>query len=100
MHCFRSRVDASQRRHICHEHEFEVWRAVELPPGRPDSAMLSAPPPDGIEHPDLIADIITFAQIVGRETSSPARTAAAPSRSSANTWAKLRHGAAVASKKL
>jgi len=50
---------------------------VKLPAGKILIPGVVSHSTDLVEHPELLADrIITFAEIVGRETSSPAPTAA------------------------
>ena len=57
--------------------EFQSLRDVKLPAGKILIPGVVSHPTDLVEHPELLADrIITFAEIVGRETSSPAPTAA------------------------
>jgi len=57
--------------------EFQSLRDVKLPAGKILIPGVVSHSTDLVEHPELLADrIITFAEIVGRETSSPAPTAA------------------------
>lgn len=52
----------------CHEHEWRVWKGVELPDGKLLMPGVIGHYSDFIEHPRAIADrLVRYAKIVGRE---------------------------------
>ena len=81
----------------CHEHEWRVWQEVKFPDEKIYIPGVVGHYSDFIEHPQAIADrLVQYAKLIGRETSSQARTAASarewvirklPGRSS-NRWPK------------
>ncbi|WP_174452917.1 cobalamin-independent methionine synthase II family protein [Demequina iriomotensis] len=53
---------------VRHEHEWKVWRDVELPAGTKLLPGVVSHATNVVEHPDLVADrIVRFAEIVGPE---------------------------------
>jgi 5-methyltetrahydropteroyltriglutamate--homocysteine methyltransferase len=51
-----------------HEHEWQVWRNVKLPPGRVLMPGVISHATNVVEHPELVAERITrLAKLVGRE---------------------------------
>ena len=53
---------------VRHEHEWRVWRGVELPPGALLIPGVVSHATNVVEHPELVADrIVRFAGLVGRE---------------------------------
>ncbi|WP_174447474.1 cobalamin-independent methionine synthase II family protein [Demequina subtropica] len=53
---------------VRHEHEWKVWRDVELPEGTKLLPGVVSHATNVVEHPDLVADrIVRFAEIVGPE---------------------------------
>jgi 5-methyltetrahydropteroyltriglutamate--homocysteine methyltransferase len=51
-----------------HEHEWVVWRAVKLPPGKVLIPGVISHATNIVEHPELVAQrIVRLAKIVGRE---------------------------------
>ncbi len=58
-------IEASNPRH---EHEWTIWREVELPPGKILIPGVVGHATNIVEHPELIAQrIVNFATLVGRE---------------------------------
>jgi 5-methyltetrahydropteroyltriglutamate--homocysteine methyltransferase len=58
-------IEAANARH---EHEWQVWKDVKLPPGKILIPGVVAHATNGIEHPELVAwRIANFAGVVGRE---------------------------------
>jgi 5-methyltetrahydropteroyltriglutamate--homocysteine methyltransferase len=59
-----------------HEHEWRVWQDVKLPDGKIILPGVVSHATNVVEHPELVAERITrFANLVGREPSSPPRIA-------------------------
>ena len=93
-----------------HEHEWEVWRDVELPEDRVLLPGLISHSTNVLEHPELVAQrIVRLAELVGRErviASTDCGFAQTPYLSRVHPqimWAKLQalsDGAAIASAKL
>ena len=88
-----------------HEHEWEVFQGVKLPPGKFLIPGVIDTKTHHIEHPRLIAQRLTrFAAIVGRENVIAGTDCGLGGRVHPQiAWAKLRvlsEGAAIASKKL
>jgi 5-methyltetrahydropteroyltriglutamate--homocysteine methyltransferase len=53
---------------VRHEHEWQVWQKVKLPPGKILIPGVVTHHTTTVEHPRLVADrIVTFAKVVGRE---------------------------------
>jgi 5-methyltetrahydropteroyltriglutamate--homocysteine methyltransferase len=53
---------------VRHEHEWQVWQKVKLPPGKILIPGVVTHHTTTVEHPRLVADrIVTFAKLVGRE---------------------------------
>ena len=53
---------------VRHEHEWEVWEKVKLPPGKILIPGIVTHHTTTVEHPQLVAQrIVTFARILGRE---------------------------------
>jgi 5-methyltetrahydropteroyltriglutamate--homocysteine methyltransferase len=53
---------------VRHEHEWKVWRDVELPPGKIIMPGVVSHATNVVEHPEVVADrIVRFAEGVGRE---------------------------------
>jgi 5-methyltetrahydropteroyltriglutamate--homocysteine methyltransferase len=53
---------------VRHEHEWKVWRDVELPPGKVIMPGVVSHATNVVEHPEVVADrIVRFAEGVGRE---------------------------------
>jgi len=51
-----------------HEHEWKIWRAVKLPPGKIIIPGVIDSTSNFVEHPELVADrIVNYASMVGRE---------------------------------
>jgi 5-methyltetrahydropteroyltriglutamate--homocysteine methyltransferase len=51
-----------------HEHEWKIWRAVKLPPGKIIIPGVIDSTSNFVEHPELVADrIVNYASVVGRE---------------------------------
>ncbi len=60
-----------------HEHEWKIWRDVNLPAGKIVIPGVIDSTSNFVEHPELVADrIMNYAGVVGRENRSPASTAA------------------------
>jgi 5-methyltetrahydropteroyltriglutamate--homocysteine methyltransferase len=52
-----------------HEHEWQVWKTVKLPPGRVLIPGVISHATNVVEHPDLVAErILRFANALGRES--------------------------------
>jgi 5-methyltetrahydropteroyltriglutamate--homocysteine methyltransferase len=94
----------------CHEHEWEVWRNVNLPDGKILVPGVVSHCIHLVEHPELVAQrIVRFAEVVGRErviagTDCGFGTSGAGDEVHPEVaWAKLRslvEGARLASRKL
>ena len=51
-----------------HEHEWKIWRAVKLPPGKIIIPGVIDSTVNTVEHPEVVADrLLNFANVVGRE---------------------------------
>ena len=62
---------------VRHEHEWKVWKEVHVPEDRILIPGVISHVTNVVEHPELVADrLIRFAEMVGREESWQARTAA------------------------
>ena len=88
-----------------HEHEYKVWRDVQLPSGKILIPGVVSHATNVVEHPELVADrILAFAGIVGRENVIAGTDCGLGGRVHPQiAWAKLRalcEGAALAGKKL
>jgi 5-methyltetrahydropteroyltriglutamate--homocysteine methyltransferase len=88
-----------------HEHEWEIWESVQLPPGKILSPGVVTHSTDVVEHPDLVAQRIErFAKLVGRENVIAGADCGFGGRSHPQiAWAKLQalvDGAEAASKRL
>jgi 5-methyltetrahydropteroyltriglutamate--homocysteine methyltransferase len=88
-----------------HEHEYEVWESVKLPPGKIVIPGVITHSTDVVEHPRLVAQRIErFARVVGRENVIAGTDCGFGGRSHPQiAWAKLKslgEGAAIASKSL
>jgi 5-methyltetrahydropteroyltriglutamate--homocysteine methyltransferase len=90
---------------VRHEHEWKVWRDVELPDGKILIPGVVSHATNVLEHPELVADrILRFAQVVGRENVIAGTDCGLGGRIHPQlAWAKLEtlaQGAALASKEL
>lgn len=95
---------------VRHEHEWKVWKAAKIPPGKKLLPGVISHATSVVEHPELIADrLIRFAEIVGRENviaSTDCGFAQSPFTRRVHPtvmWAKLRcmvEGAQIASREL
>jgi 5-methyltetrahydropteroyltriglutamate--homocysteine methyltransferase len=88
-----------------HEHEWEVWREVKLPPGKIIMPGMVSHATNVVEHPELVAQRITrFAETVGPDNVVASTDCGLGGRIHPEiAWAKLRtlaDGAAIASKRL
>jgi 5-methyltetrahydropteroyltriglutamate--homocysteine methyltransferase len=88
-----------------HEHEWEMWRNVKLPPGKLILPGVVSHATNIVEHPELVAQrIIRFAEAVGRENVVASTDCGLGGRIHPEiAWAKLEalvQGAAIASKRL
>ncbi|HUH86363.1 MAG TPA: cobalamin-independent methionine synthase II family protein [Stellaceae bacterium] len=88
-----------------HEHEWEVWREVKLPPGKIIMPGIVSHATNVVEHPELVAQrIIRFAEAVGPDNVVASTDCGLGGRIHPEiAWAKLRtlaDGAAIASKRL
>ena len=94
-----------------HEHEWQVWKNVKLPPGRVLIPGVISHATNVGEHPELIAErIVRFARLAGRENVIAGADCGFSSQATYSTevhptviWAKfeaLRDGARLASKLL
>ncbi len=84
-----------------HEHEYEVWESVKLPPGKIVIPGVITHSTDVVEHPRLVAQrIARFARLVGRENVIAGTDCGFGGRSHPQiAWAKLKslaEGAAIA----
>ncbi|HUZ73545.1 MAG TPA: cobalamin-independent methionine synthase II family protein [Stellaceae bacterium] len=51
-----------------HEHEWQVWKTVKLPPGKAIMPGVVTHSTNIVEHPELVAErLVRFAELVGRE---------------------------------
>jgi 5-methyltetrahydropteroyltriglutamate--homocysteine methyltransferase len=88
-----------------HEHEWQDWRHVKLPPGRSVLPGVVTHKTNVLERPEVIADrIVRYAQVVGRENVIASTDCGMGGRIHPSiAWAKLRalsEGAALASERL
>jgi 5-methyltetrahydropteroyltriglutamate--homocysteine methyltransferase len=88
-----------------HEHEYEVWESVKLPPGKIIIPGVVTHSTDVVEHPRLVAQRIErFARLVGPENVIAGTDCGFGGRSHPQiAWAKLQalvDGAQIASKRL
>ena len=88
-----------------HEHEYEIWESVKLPPGKIVIPGVITHSTDVVEHPRLVAQRVErFARLVGRENVIAGTDCGFGGRSHPQiAWAKLKslvEGAAIASKSL
>jgi 5-methyltetrahydropteroyltriglutamate--homocysteine methyltransferase len=95
-------IEAANARH---EHEWKIWRDVELPEGKTLMPGVVSHATNVVEHPELVADrIIQYAQFVGRERVIAGTDCGMGGRVHPSiAWAKLRamsDGAALATKQL
>ena len=90
---------------VRHEHEWKVWRNVELPDGKLILPGVVSHATNVVEHPELVADrILRFADLVGRERVIASTDCGLGGRVHPDiAWAKLdalAQGAALASRQL
>jgi 5-methyltetrahydropteroyltriglutamate--homocysteine methyltransferase len=90
---------------VRHEHEYVVWDAAKLPPGKILVPGVVSHATDVIEHPELVAQrIVRFAERVGRENVMAGTDCGFGGRTHPQiAWAKLGalvEGAAIASRAL
>jgi 5-methyltetrahydropteroyltriglutamate--homocysteine methyltransferase len=90
---------------VRHEHEWKVWKDVELPDGKLLMPGVVSHATNLVEHPELVADrIVRFAEVVGRENVIAGTDCGLGTRVHAEiAWAKLAalvEGARLASKAL
>jgi 5-methyltetrahydropteroyltriglutamate--homocysteine methyltransferase len=90
---------------VRHEHEWKVWRDVELPPGKIIMPGVVSHATNVVEHPEVVADrIVRFAEGVGRENVVASTDCGLGGRVHPQiAWAKLRslaQGAELASERL
>ena len=90
---------------VRHEHEWKVWRDVELPDGKILIPGVVSHATNVVEHPELVADrIVQYAQLVGRENVIAGTDCGLGGRIHASlAWAKLQslvEGAWLASRQL
>jgi 5-methyltetrahydropteroyltriglutamate--homocysteine methyltransferase len=95
-------VEAANPRH---EHEWKVWRDVQLPAGKILIPGVVSHASNVVEHPELVADrIVQYADLVGRENVIAGTDCGMGGRVHMQIgWAKLKalgEGAALASKEL
>jgi 5-methyltetrahydropteroyltriglutamate--homocysteine methyltransferase len=95
-------IEAANARH---EHEWQLWKDVKLPPGKILIPGVVAHATNGIEHPELVAwRIKNFASVVGRENVIAGTDCGLGYRVHPQiAWAKLRtlaEGARLASSEL
>ena len=88
-----------------HEHEWKIWRDVDLPPGRALVPGVVTHKTNVLEHPELVADrIVRYADMVGRENVVAGTDCGMGGRIHPQlAWAKLKalsEGAALASEQL
>jgi 5-methyltetrahydropteroyltriglutamate--homocysteine methyltransferase len=64
----RAGAYAIEAANVRHEHEWRVWQAVSLPPGRMLIPGVVTHHTTSVEHPRLVADrIVRFATLLGRD---------------------------------
>jgi 5-methyltetrahydropteroyltriglutamate--homocysteine methyltransferase len=90
---------------VRHEHEWKVWRDVNLPAGTILIPGVVSHSTNVVEHPELVADrIVQYAQLVGRENVIAGTDCGLGGRIHPSlAWAKLRalaEGAELASRQL
>jgi len=90
---------------VRHEHEWKVWREVELPDDKLILPGVVSHATNVVEHPELVAErILRFAELVGRERVIAASDCGLGGRVHPQiAWAKLEtlaQGAALASRQL
>ncbi|WP_297080987.1 cobalamin-independent methionine synthase II family protein [uncultured Demequina sp.] len=90
---------------VRHEHEWKVWRDVDLPAGTRLVPGVVSHATNVVEHPELVADrILRFAEIVGPESVIASTDCGLGGRVHPQiAWAKLRslgEGAAIATQRL
>ena len=90
---------------VRHEHEWKVWRDVQLPEGRLLIPGVVSHATNVVEHPELVADrIVQYAQLVGRANVIAGTDCGLGGRIHASlAWAKLQslvEGARLASQQL
>jgi len=90
---------------VRHEHEWKVWREVQLPDDRMLIPGVVSHATNVVEHPELVADrIVRFARVVGRERVIAGTDCGLGGRVHPDiAWAKLAalaQGAALASRRL
>jgi 5-methyltetrahydropteroyltriglutamate--homocysteine methyltransferase len=90
---------------VRHEHEWKVWREVQLPDDRMLIPGVVSHATNVVEHPELVADrIVRFARVVGRERVIAGTDCGLGGRVHPDiAWAKLAalaQGAALASRQL
>jgi 5-methyltetrahydropteroyltriglutamate--homocysteine methyltransferase len=96
-------VEAANPRH---DHEWELWQDIKLPPGKSYMPGVIAHITDHIEHPELVAQrLIRYAEVMGRENVIAGTDCGMGTRVANDEicWAKLEamaEGARLASKKL
>jgi 5-methyltetrahydropteroyltriglutamate--homocysteine methyltransferase len=95
-------IEAANARH---EHEWQVWQSVALPPGKVLIPGVVTHSTDVVEHPDLVAQRLQqFASVVGKENLIAGADCGFGGRSHPQiAWAKLKslvEGAAAASRQL
>ena len=90
---------------VRHEHEWRVWRDVELPAGKVIMPGVVSHATNVVEHPEVVADrIVRFAEGVGRENVVASTDCGLGGRVHPQiAWAKLEslvRGAELATKRL
>jgi 5-methyltetrahydropteroyltriglutamate--homocysteine methyltransferase len=90
---------------VRHEHEWKVWRDVQLPEGKIVIPGVVSHATNVLEHPELVADrLLNYAQHVGRENVIASTDCGLGGRIHPQlAWAKLRalrEGADLASREL
>jgi 5-methyltetrahydropteroyltriglutamate--homocysteine methyltransferase len=90
---------------VRHEHEWKVWRDVELPDGKMLIPGVVSHATNVVEHPELVADrIVQYAQLAGRENVIAGTDCGLGGRIHPSlAWAKLQvlvEGARLASQQL
>ncbi|ETW94340.1 MAG: hypothetical protein ETSY1_35320 [Candidatus Entotheonella factor] len=91
---------------VRHAHEYHVWEAVKLPPGKLLMPGVISHATDLVEHPELVAErLVNYAERVGRENVQAGTDCGIGSRVGHEevVWAKLKamaEGARLASQRL
>jgi 5-methyltetrahydropteroyltriglutamate--homocysteine methyltransferase len=77
---------------VRHEHEWRVWQAAKLPPGKMLMPGVVSHATNLVEHPQLVADrILRYTALVGRENVVAGTDCGLGGRVHADlAWAKLR----------